>query len=162
MEPGNGGGRSGWATLGLLLAVGLVLGFLADRAVRTVLAGHRGATESVAEPAGSAALRTPATEDSLLALATPGLRDPFRAPPAPRSDRTVAAPSQAPSQLTGTPVVRALLYDNVNPTVQIGIGSVTSGWLHAGDLFQGWTVVEISSTSVRITRNGESVVLPSS
>ncbi len=160
MGPRGKDGRSGWTSAGLVLVVGVILGILAGRSVHGVLSGRltwetqaRGGAGSAPAPAGD--------PDTLLASATVSGRDPFRPPQAPRPEGLVSA-RQPVQRVTEPPVVRALLYDNVNPTVQIGIGSATSGWLHIGDLFEGWTVVEITATSVRVSRDGESIVLPSS
>ena len=58
------------------------------------------------------------------------------------------------------PVLRAFLYDDRQPTIQVAIGELTSGWLRAGDKFQGWTVTDINATAATLSRNGQSVVLP--
>jgi hypothetical protein len=152
--------RSEWTSVGLVLVVGIILGVLAERSAQPILSAHWNAAGPIQDAAGSPphAMGGP---DSLYASASALGRDPFRAPAAPRPERQAALRDPAP-KVTGPPVVRALLYDNVNPTVQIGVGGMTSGWLHTGDNFEGWTVVEINPTSVRVSRDGESVVLPSS
>ncbi len=103
----------------------------------------------------------PAAKDSLLsAVSLLGSRSiPRRA--GAKSDGGVA-PRATPSEARTPPDLRALLYDNVNPSVQLSSGATTSGWLHKGDSFLGWTVVEITATSIRISRGGESIVLTSS
>jgi hypothetical protein len=154
--------RSSWATLALVAGVGVILGLVATRSVKSVTAGFGPVGPPTGNPADCASPSVLAARDSLLADAVVGARDPFRAPAVPQASEGGTSTRKEGTVLAGTPVMRALLYDNVNPLVQIGIGSVTSGWLHTGDQFQGWTVVEINSSSVRIARNGESVVLPSS
>lgn len=154
--------RSSWATIALVAAVGVILGLVATSSVRSVSAGFGKVAAQPGSPTDSASPSALAARDSLLAGARAGARDPFRAPTAPQSQTDGTSVRKQETALAGTPVMRALLYDNVNPLVQIGIGSVTSGWLHKGDRFQGWTVVEINSTSVRLARSGESVVLLSS
>ena len=157
----EGGLRSYRWTLALVTGVCIVLGVFVVRAVRVVSGTRWTSVEQPAGMRGSGATIEAALKDSLLASANLTERDPFRPPPASRRDRP-STPRNPSTYPTETPVVRALLFDSENPTVQIGVGSQTSGWLHTGDRFQGWTVVEISPASVRIARNGESVVLPSS
>lgn len=152
-----------WIALGVLVVVGVVLGIRSKQAVTAVLAAKQSGIE-VRDPS----LRQRLAEvdkmrdrDSLLATALPTSRDPFRkARSAPRS-QTRPVRDKTP-EVSGTPSLRALLFDNVAPTVQLSVGSVMSGWLHKGDSFHGWTVEEITSSSVRVSRDGSSIVLPSS
>ncbi len=152
--------RSGMTSAGVVLVVGVILAILAGRSVQGVLSVRMTGDPPAGGAAGSAAAPV-GDPDNSVASATVSGRDPFRPPPAPRPEGQ-ASVRQPVQKVTEPPVVRALLYDNVNPTVQIGIGGETSGWLHIGDLFEGWTVVDITATSVRVSRDGESVVLPSS
>jgi hypothetical protein len=59
-------------------------------------------------------------------------------------------------------VLRALLFDDVRPSVQLGVGGSTSDWLHRGDRFRGWQIVEINAKSVTVSTGSETVVLRSS
>ena len=146
----------------LLLVVGIVLGVRSEAAIRAVLS-FKGATSVTAD---SQVARTKElsekmeSRDRLLDGAVVGPRDPFHAPPAPQQAvKQVRAPKPVPPV---QPVIRAFLYDNVNPSVQIGVGAEVSGWMRKGDSFQGWTVVEITNTTVRVSRSGTSLVLATS
>jgi hypothetical protein len=152
--------RSFWIGVVLLLLVGVFLGIRAGRAVHAVLGDGETSVEPVAAAVGTAAAFD-GVKDSLLAVAVMHERDPFRDPPPLRAEGVVnrAAP---PPVAKAPPDLRALLYDNVNPSVQLSQGTTTSGWLHRGDSFLGWTVLEITPTSTTIARGGESVVLTSS
>lgn len=86
-------------------------------------------------------------------------RDPFRAPSAQRArgndDGAVAVASATPSApaADAVPALKALVYDNVRPSVQLACEDAISPWLGQGDTFKGWTVLEIGPGSVWI-RNG--------
>lgn len=79
-------------------------------------------------------------------------RDPFRAPFAIRSapGAAAAAPAAPVEAARPVPVVRALVYDDVKPAVQLAVGAETSRWLGRGEAFLGWIVLEISPASVRV------------
>ena len=156
------GQRGFWFGFALLVLVGVFLGLRAGGAIRAVMGGRQWALSS---EAGSGAVGTgtqgAAVKDSLLSAVNLSNRDPFRYASAPRADGG-AAPRATPSEARTPPDLRALLYDNVSPSVQLSSGAATSGWLHKGESFLGWTVVEITATSTTISRGGESIVLTSS
>ena len=88
-------------------------------------------------------------------------RDPFRGSSALRTyagdgdaggevARTAEAPKPAADAV---PALKALVYDNVRPSVQLACEDALSPWLGQGDTFKGWTVLEIGPGSVWI-RNG--------
>jgi hypothetical protein len=154
--------RGFWFGLALLALVGLFLGIRAGGAVRTVMGGRGwAATHPVGSTSTGVRGQGSAAKDSLLSAVGSPERDPFRDAPAPRAEGGFIQKA-APSEARVPPDLRALLYDNVNPSVQLSSGATTSGWLHKGDSFLGWTVVEITATSIRISRGGESIVLTSS
>lgn len=89
-------------------------------------------------------------------------RDPFGGPSAQRvrvaeSDAgdEVAQAIEAPRKPApdAVPALKALVYDNVRPSVQLACEDAISPWLGQGDTFKGWTVLEIGPGSVWI-RNG--------
>lgn len=106
-------------------------------------------------------LRSLEIRDSLLAEALPATRDPFKNAPPPLSGRTTPATATA-TAYRPVPILRALLFDTVNPSVQLSLGERTSEWLHKGDGFRGWTVTEITPTSVELSCQGKRIVLSSS
>lgn len=146
----------------LLIVAGVVLGVRSVAGVRAVLS-FKVATALVADPQvakAQALSETTDSRDKLLDDAVVGPRDPFHAPPAPEPViKQVKTPKPEPPV---HPTIRAFLYDNVNPSVQLGVGAEVSGWMRRGDSFQGWTVVEITATAVRVSRSGTSLVLPRS
>jgi hypothetical protein len=155
------GRRALRAAYGLLVLLTALLAARSERTIATVLAGGPPRTPpatAVAERSGSGATIV-AERNRVIATATVGERDPFRPPPA-SARPGGASPGSIDSD--PTPVLRTLLYDRVRPSVQLSIGRVTSEWLHAGDVFRGWVVVEILPTSVRISRGDRSLVLTSS
>ncbi len=89
-------------------------------------------------------------------------RDPFGGPSAQRAytagsdvDDQVAQATEAPRRTVAdaVPALKALVYDNVRPSVQLACEDAISPWLGQGDTFKGWTVLEIGPGSVWI-RNG--------
>ena len=153
-------GRESLAGFYLLVLVGAWLALRSGQLMFTVLGLQRQVTLAVAtdnDPRRAQA-SVAVYRDSLLAQARPGDHDPFRAPQLP--DR-VFSPTRATSPGPEVPpVLRAFLFDNVNPSVQISQGGETSEWLHRDDSFRGWTVIDLQSNSVRISKGGKSVVLP--
>ena len=51
------------------------------------------------------------------------------------------------------------MFDTVNPSVQLRLGDTSSGWLHKGDVFEGWTVIEIAENSITVEKKGRTVLL---
>ena len=147
------------AMIVLLLVAGT--GFLGLRVVRTMheISAGRNEAAAAANSAGNSRLEkmTRAMDDRReLRVAVASLaRDPFRAPSAMRAAESGAAPTRtAEAQVAGpVPALRALVYDNVRPSVQLACEDVISPWLGQGDTFKGWTVLEIGPGSVWI-RNG--------
>lgn len=89
-------------------------------------------------------------------------RDPFGGPSAQRSRAVdsdvgdeVALATETPKKpaADAVPALKALVYDNVRPSVQLACEDALSPWLGQGDTFKGWTVLEIGPGSVWI-RNG--------
>jgi hypothetical protein len=70
-----------------------------------------------------------------------------------------AKPKPAKPKKQVPPVLRALLYDTVNPSVKLSEKGAVSGWMYVGDEFRGWTIDFISSNSVTVSKNGKVVVL---
>lgn len=147
--------------IAVMLALLAILGLRSAGTVRAVLAPIAGptATAEAAAPAGvniSALCR----RDSLIDEAVPGRRDPFRTASAagPRLGRVVSGGEAASP--AAKPGLCALLYDNINPTAQVSLDGVRSGWLRPGDEFQGWRVTAITKDSVTMTKGAESIALP--
>ncbi len=88
-------------------------------------------------------------------------RDPFRGPSALRTyagdndaGAEVVRTAEAPKPVAdAVPALKALVYDDVRPSVQLACEDALSPWLGQGDTFKGWTVLEIGPGSVWI-RNG--------
>jgi len=152
-----------WLGFALLVVVGVFLGLKVHQAISLVL----GAKYNASAGSGSRStvekdlLAQAAGRDSLLKEDDSFPRDPFRSP----STSTVSRrQTPQPQQETEAPppVLRALLYDNVNPSVQLSVGSMTSDWLLEGDTFEGWVIEGIGPDSVRLSKDDESVVLSTS
>ena len=154
--------RSFWLGFALLITVGIFLGFKTQQAVSLVLgAMNRESVDngSRSVPDGTL-LAQIADRDRMLGDTGSLQRDPFRSPRDSGVDRN---PTPQPRQETkAVPTLRALLFDNVNPSVQFSIGAQTSDWLRKGDSYQGWVVIEIGPNSVRISKEDESLVLSTS
>jgi hypothetical protein len=146
----------------LLVLVGAWLGLRCGQLMVTVSSLKTQVTPAVA--AANDLRRAQASvagyRDSLLVQARSGDRDPFRAPSVPSPILTGARRVSSEAAVEAPPVLRAFLFDNVNPSVQISQEGATSEWLHRGDSFRGWTVVDLQSESVRISKGGKSVTLP--
>ncbi len=149
--------------IALLLLAGS--GFMASRVARTMheistTRDNAGAASGIAGGNGFDKMKGTMDERRDLRRAAASLaRDPFRAPSAQRTFDGSAAPAhtaQAQNVATAAdavPVLRALVFDNVRPSVQLACEDATSPWLGQGDTFKGWTVLEIGPGSVWI-RNG--------
>ncbi|MBP6874822.1 MAG: hypothetical protein KBD56_01985 [Candidatus Eisenbacteria bacterium] len=158
--------RAHWPGLIALLVVALFLGARAQQAAQVVLEKPRPADVPEAAPSSSfarlaASLRS---QDSLLAWSVPSVSNPF--PPEPkRADAAPLLAEEAPEEApalpptpAARPVIAALLYGD-DPSVKLRTPSSTSGWLHVGDRFAGWTVLDIAGDSVRIADGARGCVL---
>jgi hypothetical protein len=145
-----------------VLCVGVaVLGLRSERTIASVLAGAWGdsAGHQSSQATPSATSLQLQVKDSLLVQARIGERDPFKPPVVKRAPTRKRRP--APPKPEPKPSLQTLLFDNVDPSVQLRLGGEPSGWLHVGDKFSGWTVVEITATSATIVKKDQSVVLHS-
>jgi hypothetical protein len=157
--------RNFWIGFIALLLVGVFLGVQAGRRASTVMATRPDApvvadAEATSQRALIADLDAKAAR---VQRAFDGPRDPFSDPPAPQRDDASAAPESprtppSPAR-TPPPALRAVVFDEVSPSVQLSAGTRTSDWLHQGDVFQGWKIDRIEAHSVTVTRNGEIAVL---
>ncbi len=141
------------AALALTVAV---LGILSWHASSAVLRAGRVVPARAAALAGRQADLTSTLDERMSRLTSrAGLgRDPFRPPAEP-------APAARPSPAGPAPVLRALLYDEVDPSVQLAMGGSTSSWLHRGGSWRGWSVVEIGRGGATIQQAGRRVHLSS-
>jgi hypothetical protein len=160
MSPSGAGGRGrlSWLAYGMLFVLSMLLVVRAAGLVGAVLtpaaAPHLPTTQSGSQDPGTVV----AGSDSTDGLQT-GPRNPFTDPPAPARPRRVRR-APAPAPRPEVPSLRALLYDTVNPSVQLRTSREDSAWLHVGETFDGWTVAEITAASVTIVRDDQRVVLP--
>ena len=159
MANGTQRNRQLWLGFALLVLVGVLLGLKTQQAVSLVLgAKNRVSIGNSFQPAPEGALLAQvANRDSLLEDTGSLDRDPFRNPIVWKPSKVRTDKPEKDGE--AVPILRALLYDNVNPSIQLSTGAVTSGWLRKGDSFQGWVIVEIGPDSVRISKNDENVVL---
>jgi hypothetical protein len=163
MRQATRGARPAWLVLALGLLAVIILGWRVHAVVETVLGGARH-DRIQADPAAAeerTVFAQVAHKDSLLAAAHAGDRDPFR-DPAPQWSSLGNAWAAAPPKAEAAPVLGALLYVEENPCAQLRIGPESSDWLHKGEVFHGWTIIEISRDAVTIAKNNETVVLHSS
>jgi hypothetical protein len=153
----------------ILIAAVLLLGTgaLTVRVLRTMheISATRGDVSAVAGASGGdrfEKMRTAMDDRRALRGAVASLpRDPFGGSSAPRTYTAdsdagdgVARVAEAPKPAANTvPALKALVYDNVRPSVQLACEDAISPWLGQGDTFKGWTVLEIGPGSVWI-RNG--------
>lgn len=143
--------------IAVVLLAGTALLGVRVGAVAGEVSGHReGPTRHAAAPGTGRFERQAAAMDGRADLrrATAGpRRDPFRAPAPARVVRSDASTGEAatPAAPPPLPVVRALVFDNVSPAVQLAVGGRVSRWLGKGEAFQGWIVLEINPASVRVT-----------
>jgi len=146
-----------WTGYLLLLLVGVFLGLRSERTVTAVLAAQNRDIRSTSPSTGSLDIQPARLEfrDSLLVHTQPKVRDPFHPLPVKTKPRKVEPKPELPE----IPSLRALLYDSVNPSAQINIGSSKSGWLHEGESFRGWTVINITPQSVWISKEHRTYVI---
>jgi hypothetical protein len=154
-------GRRFWVAYGGLILVGLFLGVQTHHAVDSVLRSGSASAASIRPQAENDRLLFEALtrKDGALAAQPNLVRDPFQ------TASFSAAAKGGDDRRTGhrtPPVLRALLHDGRHPVVQLQAGRGQSGWLGVGDVYDGWTIDEITAHSVRLSRHGASVVLASS
>jgi hypothetical protein len=89
-------------------------------------------------------------------------RDPFGDPPKKKvqpkpkeSEPKSTKPVKPKAVKLYPPTLRAHLFDTVNPSVKLSKGGKDSGWLHRGDEFRGWMVVEITPYGVTVSKNSK-------
>jgi hypothetical protein len=149
---------------GLLIALvaALVLALQARHAVIVVQKGAKPVelrTETASAP-GKVLIAQLARKDALLASASVTSRDPFRDPPPPPPRPGAARPVPAPARPVIPPVLRGLAFDNSGEgTIKLSDSEEESGWLHKGEEFQGWRIIEIKPTGATISRGGVNTVL---
>ena len=116
-----------WIFFAVLLALGLFLGAHAGRTAM-ILLGEDVGMAHVDAPAAvtNVEVETLTVQDSLIAQAEQGIRDPFRPPYHLRKKTTPQAPAPTPVVL---PKLKALLFDHVNPTARLSAAEETSAWL---------------------------------
>jgi hypothetical protein len=157
--------RVSWIAIGLLALTGIFLVARTEHAVGLVLARRH--TEPAARPGPGSDIpalnKAQAAKDSLLTTAQPGERDPFRDPPPPRPVTPPHGPVISPSQVQAepTPVALGVLFAEVDPRVQLGVGPEVSAWLRPGDGFHGWTVVGITPATITLAQGERQLTLPS-
>jgi hypothetical protein len=147
------------ASFGALLVILILLGLRSYQVGTLVLPSGTPQTTgaAVAQEADSPLLSV-AHMDSILSTTESCDRNPFSAPRGRR--RPPPPPRQVdPEPEEGTPSLAALLYDNVEPAVQLKYKTSFSSWLRKGESFRGWVILEISPNSVTILKDGEYVVL---
>jgi hypothetical protein len=153
--------RRFWIAYGCLVGVGLFLGLRTQGAVGSILSSGSMSSPLArrAAEADRALLDQLTRKDQALAASPETVRDPFRAVTGAWAG---GGSGRHGAEGGAAPVVRALLYDNQRPVVQLQSGRTTSGWLGVGDVYRGWTVDEINQHSVRLSHYGSSIVLASS
>jgi len=149
--------------IGIMLAVVLLLGMRSLQTVNTVLSDSHPIDEPavVHKKLVGDDLKGVTQRDSLIAIATldASVRDPFGpAAVEPKPRKRSRAPRPVAARVV-EPLLAALIFDDINPTVQITVGKKRSDWLRAGDLFQGWQVAEIDARSVRVKKGDKEIVL---
>jgi hypothetical protein len=142
-----------------LLVILILLGLRSYQVGTLMLpSGIQPTTAAAAAQEADSTMLSLAYKDSILSTTEACDRNPFSAP---RARRRTPPPvrQQDPEPEEGPPSLAALLYDNVEPAVQLKYKSSVSTWLRKGDSFRGWVILEISPNSVTILKDGESVVL---
>lgn len=134
----------------LLLAAGVYLVVRSLAAADAVLSPAVGPRASSPGVGTSPAAEAKARDDALRDVGTPS-RDPFHLPA-----RPVAATRRPDAQTRPDtpPDVRLVLFDQVDPEVQLSSEGGISGRLRVGQSFEGWTVTSISQSAVVVMKDG--------
>ena len=164
MASSLGQGRVFWMACTAVAIFGALLGLRSERAVSSVLAGPGLGVLSVDARPGRLPDRDQlASKDSLLAAAEPAGRDPFSDPPPPRRPARKASPPKPKAIVVPKPPephLQALLYDLVDPAVQLRVKGRTSGWLPVGAEHGGWRILDITARSVVVSHSqGDTLTL---
>ncbi|MBU1699084.1 MAG: hypothetical protein KJ970_17095 [Candidatus Eisenbacteria bacterium] len=153
--------RTIWYALAVLFGVCLFLGFRTQTVVTSVLWNGNSTGEQQIVVENGDLLDRLSAKDSLLSVDVELTRDPFKVPSRPKSrPRTSDVKLKSKNEVV-KPVLRALLFDNVNPSVQLSVGSTQSSWLRVGDTFQGWFIQDITSSGITVVKDEEEVFLQS-
>lgn len=152
-----------WAGLAVLLVIMAMLGFRSQRAASEVLSFRNESDVPVVSTGGDLhGLLGLARRDSMLDATCAAKNTPFRNPnfiqDIARQDPQRKSGTPAPARMV-EPKLLTLLHDDVNPCVQISVGSDRSGWLHQGDSFRGWSVNEIVREGVTVAKQNKTLVL---
>lgn len=143
----------GRISIGLLLASLVVVGIRAQRTSALALYADRDAAPQSGIPKE--------TPPSLTEAASSGrpipARDPFQYLETTIPRKQPVEPAEDETQ--SLPELGALLYDTINPQVQLRVSGVASGWLSKGAVFNGWVVEAIQPDAVTVQKQGERVVL---
>jgi hypothetical protein len=134
----------------LLVAAGIYLVVRSLAAADAVLSPAVGPRASSPGVGTSPAAEAKARDDALRDVGTPP-RDPFHVP-----ERPAAATSRldARSRSDTPPEVRLVLFDQVDPEVQLSSEGGISGRLRVGQSFEGWTITAISQSAVVVMKDG--------
>lgn len=143
--------------LGVLLVVLLILGVLAFRSVSVVLSQPDNYSE-VAVSADSSLISELLTivdqkQTMLMQVESTG-RNPFKDPP-PKYIKQAEVQLQPPDVV----LLKALLYTEESPCIQISVNGSRSDWLYLGDVFHRWTVEVITSKSATLSKDNQSITL---
>ncbi len=168
MKMSSGDSRAFWVLCTLLLLIGVYFGIRGRNALEksslvTTSSAENLRTESTSWMPDTILINQKA---SYLKQSTNTGRDPFadppKAKPKPKSGKSGSKstkPKAPKPKKLHPPTLRALLYDTVNPSAKLSTKKAVSGWLHVGDEFLGWTIIEISSKTVTVSKNGKTFEL---
>jgi hypothetical protein len=143
----------GRLSTGLLVASLVIVGFRAQRTSALTPYSNPDAVAQSVIPKKSSSY--PA--DALSSERPTPARDPFQYPESAIPRKQPVEPVEDKTQ--PLPELGALLYDTINPQVQLRISGVSSGWLSEGAVFHGWVVEAIQRDAVTVQKQGERIVL---
>ena len=142
----------------LLLFAGVIMVRCGTAVSNVVSLHHRMVVDAGCEVRKlSPSLLKAAAKDSVLAEVGGSVADPFRTGASRPATARPARPR--PAQPTYTLSLNGLLFADRDPVVQLGYGPETSEWLHVGESFRKWTVIEITQRNVTLRKGGRTKVL---
>jgi len=152
-----------WFACFLLLLVAVFFGFRGHKALNAGSFVAESAADNLRGESDSWMPDTVLLNEKVAYLqgAVAARRDPFSEPPKVKTKPKAASTGTKTTKTEKPkapklrpPSLRALLYDTVHPSVKLSWDGKSSEWLHVGDKFQGWRIVDITSRTVIVEKNG--------
>lgn len=149
--------RYGWW---VMIAVMVLLGGRTVLAARSAAMSQRTESKETARLQSDPLLTAVDRQDSLLVAASLSSRDPFRAWTPTQVSTAQASPTVAAPAPVVPPRVAVVMDTGTSVIIQIEVDGETSPRLPIGGTFRGWTITNVSASTVTVAKAGKQVTVP--